>query len=459
VKRAGGGSRNLKKEGNEISRNAGAQNVTIRYRCVELGRILAATVLLCGLPTILQGQEQSAGHSVVCDNGDGKFEARFGTEITVYAGASMSGDFEKRSCGATITWNKQVMTVASDLPEVDIDALGIDVGLGAPVAAFQVRSKASTLMTYEIYSLQKTPRLLKRITGGDFFRSADTDMDGRVEIWAGDAGALQGFDGLALGEFEFAPTVVMRFENNRLMDVSSEFQASYDQQIARVKQALSEQDLADFKNSDGRTLSGTSLPIVRQDLLKLTKARVLEIVWAYLYSGREQQAWAALAEMWPAKDAERARAAIIAAREHGIRTQIDGTVADASRDISKKRAYVYDTPNSVEEGEISPTVQNSRAGEAAPMHTKTQTNPVSDTTPQAILLRLLALEGERPVFPQGGAVLDLVIDSAGKVESIHPVGEAVPGVEAASVNWKFVPAFKGGRAVASRLRMAVSLGE
>lgn len=398
-------------------------------------------------------------HSVVCNKGDGKFEVQFGTDTTVYAGPSMSGDFEARSCSATITWNKQVVTVASDLPEVDIDALGIDVGLGTPVATFQLGNKANALMTYEIYSLQKAPRLLRKITGGDFFRSADTDMDERVEIWAGDAGALQGFDGLPLGEFEFAPTIVLRFEKNRLMDVSAEFQPSYDQQIAKVKQELNEQDLTDFKNSDGKTLSGASLPAARQDQLKLTKARVLEIVWAYLYSGREQQAWAALGEMWPAKDADRARAAITAAREHGIRTQIDGTISDPSRDVSKRRAYVYDTPNSVQESEVSSTVQNSRGGEAAPMHTKTQSNPVSDTTPQAILLRLRTSEADRPTFPEGGEVLDLVIDSAGKVESIQPVGDAVPGVAAASANWKFVPAFKDGRAVASRMRMAVSLGE
>lgn len=433
--------------------------MTIHNRGVGLYGILAAAVFLCGWPAILQGQGPATDHSVVCNKGDGKFEAQFGTDIKVYAGPSMSGDFEKRSCDATITWNKQVLTVASDLPEVDIDALGIEVGLGTPVAAFQLGSKTSAQMTYEIYSLQKTPHLLKKITGGDFFRSADTDMDGRVEIWAGDDGALQGFDGLPLGAFELAPTIVMRFEKTRLMDVSAEFQASYDQQITKLKQELSEQDLADFKQSDGKTLGGGALPVVRQDQLKITKARVLEIVWSYLYSGREQRAWAALADMWPAKDADRARAAITAAREHGIRAQIDGTVSDPARDESKKRSYVYDTPDSVEESEISPTVQNSHGGVAAPMHTKTQSNPVSDTTPQAILLRILARENDHPVFPQGGEVLDLVIDLAGKVESIQPVGDAVPGVAAASANWKFIPAFKDGRAVASRLRMAVSLGE
>jgi hypothetical protein len=38
---------------------------------------------------------------------------------------------------------------------------------------------------------------------------------------------------------------------------------------------------------------------------RVTKIKVLEIVWAYLYSGREQQAWDALAEMWPSSDLDR----------------------------------------------------------------------------------------------------------------------------------------------------------
>jgi hypothetical protein len=32
---------------------------------------------------------------------------------------------------------------------------------------------------------------------------------------------------------------------------------------------------------------------------RVTKIKVLEIVWAYMDSGREVQAWEALAEMWP----------------------------------------------------------------------------------------------------------------------------------------------------------------
>jgi len=59
--------------------------------------------------------------------------------------------------------------------------------------------------------------------------------------------------------------------------------------------------------------------------LRLTKIKVLEIVWAYLYSGREQEAWQALTDMWPTSDFERVRAALTSARASGIPGQLDGS--------------------------------------------------------------------------------------------------------------------------------------
>jgi len=41
-------------------------------------------------------------------------------------------------------------------------------------------------MTYKVYSLEKPPRLLPTITGGDWFSAADTKLEGRTEIWTSD---------------------------------------------------------------------------------------------------------------------------------------------------------------------------------------------------------------------------------------------------------------------------------
>jgi hypothetical protein len=58
------------------------------------------------------------------------------------------------------------------------------------------------------------------------------------------------------------------------------------------------------------------------------------------------------------------------------------------------------------------------------------------------------------------SLLELVIDSAGKAWSAQAAGKAQP-VDAGLIHvanaWKFIPAFKGGRAVAHRIRLAVAL--
>jgi outer membrane biosynthesis protein TonB len=58
---------------------------------------------------------------------------------------------------------------------------------------------------------------------------------------------------------------------------------------------------------------------------------------------------------------------------------------------------------------------------------------------------------------QSGEVVDLTIDEAGKVWSAKLEGSANdPDLVEAAKGWSFVPAFKGGRAVACSYRMTVS---
>ena len=83
------------------------------------------------------------------------------------------------------------------------------------------------------------------------------------------------------------------------------------------------------------------------------------------------------------------------------------------------------------------------------------------TPPAPIMLRRPPLVGtpDKDLL-QSELLLELVIDSAGKVRSAEPAGKAqsVDAVLIHAVNgWKFIPAFKAGRAVASRMRLAVSL--
>jgi hypothetical protein len=365
---------------------------------------------------------------VLCRGGNGKFDADFQGEVRVHVGATKNGGLATRSCAATLNSGGQDVTVASDAWEVDLDVFGSDLGLGVPVAGFQVKkSEAECCTTYLIYSLQKPPQLLRTLTGGTSIQASDMDLDTEVEVWTDDAAAVDGFDGLSPSELSFPPPVVLRFEQGKLLDVGAEFQPHFDQLITNVKSEIDPHDLKNFKNSDGKLTPGTALPPELGYRLRKVKIGIVEIVWAYLNSGREHEAWAALADMWPGADLERARLAIAKARERGVHAQSDGLAAPARK---KKHATIYDvTMSAGDESQVTP--------------------------PQPILLR-------RPP-PVSGVVekaeisVDLIIDSAGKVRFASSTDSADSDLLDAAMGWKFIPARRGGHAVASRTRLAVSL--
>ena len=55
--------------------------------------------------------------------------------------------------------------------------------------------------------------------------------------------------------------------------------------------------------------------------------RVLTIVLNYLYSGREEQAWKALEELWPASDQGRVKGLILERRGRGLLAQLNAPSA------------------------------------------------------------------------------------------------------------------------------------
>lgn len=397
-------------------------------------RRLLSFVFICVAFHLCLGQTRD----VVCDDGYGSFETTFDSGVSVIAAATQSGGFAKRSCNAALSWDGQELRVAEQASQVDIDVLGTDLGLGVAVVAFQIKKAAADWdMTYEIYSLQKPPKLLRTIAGGDFFSAADADLRGRIEIWTGDVQAISGFEGLDAGEFDFAPTMVLQFERNRLMDVSAEFQSHFDEQIAKVRDELSAQGLRDFRRSDGRLLPGSALTLDQMLSLRTTKIKVLEIVWSYLYSGREQEAWRALTDMWPPTDFDRIRRAILNARSRGILSQVEGVSTKASRTHLKKHSYVFDAITEPPQASVGHF-------------------PFVDIRPRPILLRRPPPVGNQLPLTHSEQMVELVIDAAGKVWSAEPVGDADKQLVYAARGWKFIPAFTGARAVASRIRIILS---
>ncbi len=355
----------------------------------------------------------------------------------MHVGAARNGELALRACAAKLTWEKQELVIATGVAQLDLDAFGADLGDGVPVAAFQAKkSDDECCMEYEVYSLEKPPRLLRTITGGDFFSASDVDLDGRVEIWTNDGIGVDGFESLSLSELDFPPTVVFRLTRGQLRDVSAEFQSYFDDEIAKIRGGTHPQELADFKASDGK-LPAVATPANAEQLhrLRTAKIKVLEIVWAYLYSGREQEAWHSLAEMWPAADVERIRAALVNARSRGIHSQADGASTSPAPG-RKKHAQIFDAVN-----KSGPD----RELEVVP--------------PSPILLRRPPAPEIQEQGPASEMFLDLVIDAAGKVRSAEPAAKMKgvdPDLINAALNWKFIPAFKDRQPVASRLRLGVS---
>ena len=81
----------------------------------------------------------------------------------------------------------------------------------------------------------------------------------------------------------------------------------------------------------------------------------------------------------------------------------------------------------------------------------------ADTLPRPIFFRRPPPPDNVPAADLNKeVVVDMVIDSAGKVWSIKAAGEPDKDLIDASAKWKFVPALRLGRPVASRLRLGVT---
>jgi hypothetical protein len=393
--------------------------------------------------------------AVVCRDGIGNFAAISPTGVSVQVGAARSEGFARRQCEGTLLWEKSKALIATGVAEMDVDAFGIDLGVGSPVATFQVKkAEAECCMTLQIYSLRKPPKLLRTITGGTFFSTADTDLDGQIEIWTNDTASLEGFESREFGGSYSAPTVVLRFVQGRLLDVGSEFQGYFDGEIAKVRSGLDPEELREFKSSNGRlppTAHFSPQDLRRSESLERAKEKVLQIVWAYLYSGREQEAWKSLAEMWPPADLDRIRAAILSTRDRGIRAQVDG-VSEKASSGAEKNTGVFDA-------------RTLRVVEAAMMLTgqriqgeRIEGKRSDIVLPTPILIGHKPAEGQtEDTLPDSGLMLDLVIDSAGKVRTAASTNSLFDSsLKDATTSWKFVPAFRSERPIASEIYFIIS---
>jgi hypothetical protein len=418
---------------------------------------LSISVLCAGM--------SAQSRQVVCDRGVGHFETTFRTGVIIDVGAVANGGFSSRACQAVLNWGNGRTVAVQTAAQVDIDVLGADLGLGEPVVAFEVRQTQDDWRTkYEIWSLQKKPHLLLELTGGDRYRTVDAGFNRQTAIWTTDAVAVQGFEGLTHADLPFSPTMVLQFDRSRMVDVSAWYRPEYDGQIAKLREGLTREALAQFRKSDGR-LERELKPTADHVNLKKTKITVLEIVWAYLYSGRSELAWAELADAWPPEDVSRIKAAIVATRAQGIEAQVNRIASDKHSPKWMERPFVYEYLKPGESGDQIDGVPTYNAlGTAGPGAVSVKSQGYdsqrfeADVEPKPILLwRPPPSTTERTLVQREETVL-LTIDAAGKVESakmVVPMSD--PELLQAATNWKFMPAMRDGKPVAYKMKMDVGL--
>ena len=161
--------------------------------------------------------------------------------------------------------------------------------------------------TYEIVSLGETPVILRPIQNESPFFFFKVPASKQFRILTSD-GAFDYFDGMCHACAPF-PRVVLQVDGSGLHDVSANFVEQYDSEIALARAKIAEGDIQKFILSD----------------FEEAKKVVLEIVFSYLYSGREAEAWQTLGEMWPAGDRERIKALIVKTRASGILSKLAKT--------------------------------------------------------------------------------------------------------------------------------------
>src|SRR5271166_1832735 len=156
--------------------------------------------------------------------------------------------------------------------------------------------------TYEIVSLDAKPQVLHTFSNPVPIQF-EKQADGTVLIRASD-GVFDYF--MVPHQEAVIPQLVLRPEGNNLVDVSAQYPDLYDKEIAQTRGRLTTEELEKFRKSNYHDkLFTDQFPTVR---------KVLTIVLDYMYSGREEKAWQALDEMWPAADVTRVKSLIIERR-------------------------------------------------------------------------------------------------------------------------------------------------
>ena len=161
--------------------------------------------------------------------------------------------------------------------------------------------------TYYFISLGIKPGLILKLENNrdiGFYKA----KNGTVEMVTLD-GAFDYFDEVCHACSPF-PLVHLRLDGANSVDISVEYINEYDEIIRDSRKALTKEERQRLK-------ALTEKPSDAEPVME-ARYNALMIVFAYLYSGREEQAHQALQELWPRFDQERIWNLIIETRHNGI---------------------------------------------------------------------------------------------------------------------------------------------
>lgn len=273
---------------------------------MRVSTAIATFLLFCGSTISFAASGDSW-----CRSGVGQLERAIGQyKIRV---ETAQGEQNEKVCRAALS-----DSAGKELFSVSEVGISINPVSGASVTNDRVKSLvlegfsggAHCCWTYWIVALGNPAGLVKEIrnqTGIAFERNSD----GRILLRTAD-GAFDYFDDLPHA-FAPMPTVYLQLQGHDLHDVSAQFVPQYDKMIAEARQYLAPERINEFR-------TGGQVGIQSDSSMEI-KTRVLSVVLSYLYSGRDQQAWNALDEMWPAADRERIAKLIVETRARGILAQ------------------------------------------------------------------------------------------------------------------------------------------
>ncbi len=160
--------------------------------------------------------------------------------------------------------------------------------------------------TYLVVSLGKKPKVLHTFANPVPIKF-EKQPDGTALIRAADGV----FDYFVVPHSDAViPQLVLKPEGNVLVDVSAQHPEVYDREIEQARGSITKEDIEKLKASNYRNkLFTDQIPTVH---------KVLTIVLDYVYSGRDEKAWQALEDYWPAGDVSRIKSLIAERRHRGL---------------------------------------------------------------------------------------------------------------------------------------------